>query len=328
MTPNFYQSIANQVKKYPSPTAGLALGVAGIGVNWDLFFPSWGIFIQLSCALIAMILLLPVIGKYIIHPSLLITDIEHHILGGILPTTAMTMMVISRSVDHFSLEAGAALWCTAIVLHIILLSKFIIYRIQHFELNHMVPTWFIPPIGIVVASVTVPNNPLFLTLAQIIAIYGLITYLLILPIMLFRLILRDTLDIAAQPSLAILAAPASLCLAGYLTVIPNPDPIGCLMLLGIGLLMTILVYVKLFYLLKLTFTPAFSAYTFPLAISVTALYKSYLLLHSWPFHTATVSVLYYLVHCELVIASTIIAYILIKYIQSFILLYKPTKIEG
>ena len=75
--------------------------------------------------------------------------------------------------------------------------------------------------GIIVADVAYPGGP-FASLATGLLWFGMACYGLMLPLMLYRLIFSHEVPDAAKPTIAILAAPASLSLAGYLTVSQDP----------------------------------------------------------------------------------------------------------
>ena len=55
---------------------------------------------------------------------------------------------------QFYPQAGDELWLLAVGLHIIFLVSFVYHRAKAFELHHMVPSWFVPPVGIIVACVS------------------------------------------------------------------------------------------------------------------------------------------------------------------------------
>jgi len=78
-------------------------------------------------------------------------------------------------------------------------------------------------------------------------------YGLMLPLMLYRLIFSHEVPDAAKPTIAILAAPASLSLAGYLTVSQDPSLLLVAVLLGIAVLMTGIIYLAFIKLLRLPF---------------------------------------------------------------------------
>ena len=118
----------------------------------------------------------------------------------------------------------------------------------------MVPSWFIPPVGIIVAAVT-SRGMQFDDLAHGLFLLGFSCYLTELPLMVYRLIFRECIPDAALPTFAVMAAPASLSLAGYLTVTDKPELWLVLSLVCLGLAMTALVYLAFWRLLRLPFSP-------------------------------------------------------------------------
>jgi tellurite resistance protein TehA-like permease len=120
---------------------------------------------------------------------------------------------------------------------------------------------------------------------------------------------------ARKPTLAILAAPASLTLAGYITVVADPSPLIVMSLFSIAVLMTVSVYLMLAHLLRLPFTPAYSAFTFPLAVSATALLKMRLWSHSVPLFEKYGHGFFIASLIEGLIASVMIAYVYQHYVR-------------
>ena len=80
-----------------------------------------------------------------------------------------------------------------------------------------------PPVGIIIADITFSGNPTLAWLAYSALVIGISTYAIMLPIMFYRFLLALKSDYEIQPTLAILAAPASLTLAGYFHIVANPS---------------------------------------------------------------------------------------------------------
>ena len=301
----------------PTPMAGLALGIASLGWSWE----NVGLFAggaQAVGAVIAAVLLLVLTVKFVLHPQLLAQDLAHPVIGSVVPTFAMATMVVSKAVGG---NLGAGLWLFAITLNLVFLVTFAWHRLKDFQLAHMVPSWFVPPIGIVVADVASPGGA-FAPLAQVLLWFGIICYAVMLPMMLYRLIFCGEVPDAAKPTLAIMAAPASLCLAGYLTVTAQPAPLLVALLLGIALLMTAFVYLAFIRLLRLPFSPGYAAFTFPLVIGATALFKAAALTETLGLDAAVINQLRWMAEGELVIATLVISYVSLRFAQHFNLLRK------
>lgn len=302
----------------PTPMAGLALGIASLGACWE----TSGLFsgqAQLVAAMIATCLLFSIGLKFLRHPALLRQDLRHPVVGSVVPTFAMALMVVSMVTTGIVRDS---LWLIAIAMHLGFLVVFAWNRLSQFELHHMVPSWFVPPVGIIVADVSSPGGA-FAPLAQGLFWFGLGCYALMLPVMLNRLIFSEEVPDAAKPTIAILAAPASLSLAGYLTITPDPSVLIVVLLLGIAVLMTVVIYLAFFKLMRLPFSPAYAAFTFPMVIGATALFKVQALFVKWEVDPDTVGQIGALAKLELAVATLVVGYVAIRYALFYLARSQP-----
>ncbi|MCL1048412.1 TDT family transporter [Shewanella abyssi] len=314
-------TLRHRVSRLPSPMAGLALAIASLGWAWESMSPSIGGIAQLSGASIAAILLLMLVTKFVLHPKVLIAELSHPVIGSVIPTFAMGLMVVSAAIGQYSHSLALTLWLCAIVIHLIFLCVFIYNRAVDFKLSHMVPSWFVPPIGIIVAAVSFPQSELFQLqnhwIANATLNFGMLSYLVMLPIMLYRLIFCEPIPDAAKPTIAILAAPASLSLAGYLTISEQPSVIIVGVLLTLALLMTSIIYLAFFNLLKLPFSPGYAAFTFPMVIGATALFKTVTwIINTFGENDLSINLLL-TAKFELVIATIIVIYVAVRYLSHY-----------
>ncbi len=316
-----WTSIRKFFSEVPTPLSGLALGIGSLGLGLEKALPLHTLGQSIGAAA-AFGLLLCIALKFILHPHLLQQDLRHPVVGSILPTFAMGLMLISKALGVWWPLAGEFLWLFAIGLHLVLMVCFIFYRLKLRDFRQMVPSWFVPFVGIILAAVTIPNEQHHF-LAYVVLTAGMINYGVMLPVMCYRLLFSSELADAAKPTIAIMAAPASLSLAGYLTLESDPSLLLCSLLLGIAVLMTAVIYMAFFRLLRLPFSPAFAAYTFPLAVGATALYKvaerlsenTAMLEYARQFSIMAV--------VEMVIASLIVAYVCLRYCLHYGGVYVP-----
>lgn len=265
------KKLVDKFAQIPVALSGLAAGVAALGAVLANELYSG---INYLTVTIASLCLLLIIAKKILHPRLLWKEIAHPVLGSFLPTFDMALMVISVNVAKVLPTAGITLWYIAIAIHLIFMTGFFYYRFKEFNLNQMLPSWFVPPIGVVVACVT--GGPMHAPLVTHILFYfGFSCYFMLLPVMLYRLIFGERLQDNQLPSFAVMGAPASLCLAGYLSAFADPNPYLVHFLLPIALMMTILVYISMVRInhLRIKFAPIYASFTFPLAIGANAICK-------------------------------------------------------
>ena len=208
------------------------------------------------------------------------------------------------------------------MLHFVLFVVFCYFHNKNRNLKNILPSWFIPPIGIVVGTVTfqhnVPVYEAFEPLAQFLLYYGFAFYALSLPIVLYRWLFLGAIPDVAKPTLGVIAAPASLTLAGYLSITENVNLGFVEGYVVLAILMTLTVYILLFKLLKMDFSVGMSAYTFPLVISATAMaklnhYFAEVSVNSWLSIWSN-----YSAEFELLFATSIVIYVSMKYLQHYL----------
>ena len=119
---------------------------------------------------------------------------------------------------------------------------------------------------------------LFKELGEVIVWIALVLYFALLPIILKRVVHQKLTERAAVPLITILTAPGSLCLAGYLSVFEQGSAwfVAFMLLLSQTIYFCVVAYMK--NMLAVGFYPSYAAFTFPLVISATAMFKSALFL--------------------------------------------------
>ena len=299
-------TLKQKLKRYPVALTGLALGVAGLSSALATIFGNGVLYLG---ATISSCFLIAILAKNLSHPLVLLEELKHPTVSSFVPTFDMALMIIASAVVHFNPFLGKTLWLLAIALHAVCLGFFLKNRISEFSWDHMIPSWFVPPIGMVVASVA-GSNMGFPLVSQYIFYIGFAFYIVMLPMMFYRVIFVNIIGDDRLPSFGIMAAPPSLCLAGYLTAFPDPNIIIVTVLIGLAFFNTCLVYMSMIRIWKIKFSPMYASYTFPLAIGATAVIKMADYLKSTEFY----SLFRTIAMVELIIATIVISYIFIKMI--------------
>lgn len=261
--------LAKKFRDMPVALTGLALGIGGVSGALGMLLGEFPLYFGIA---IATILISIIVIKNFLHFNQMMEELKHPTLGSFIPTLDMALMVVSGFVVKFLPTVGKEIWLLAIILHVIFCTFFFYYRIKNFKIHHMIPSWFVPPIGIVVACVSGKAMG-FPVLNEWIFYFGFISYLILLPIMMYRIMFVEHIDDNRLPTFAIMAAPPSLCLAGYLTIFPNPSILIIDFLLPLALFMTAWVYISFIRICKIPFNPSYASFTFPLAIGSTAILK-------------------------------------------------------
>lgn len=293
------------LKALPIPAVALFLALAATG-NLIL---SYGNIYRNIFGIFAGITFILILAKIIKYPKNVAEDLKNPVIASVFPALSMGIMLIATYIKPFKPSLAFGIWVIGLALHIILILYFTIKYVFNFNIKKVFPSWYIVYVGIVVGSVTAPAFDMA-NIGQILFWFGFISYLILLPIILYRVLKIKEIPEPAMPTLVILAAPASLCLAGYMNSFQDKNLFIVWLLLTLSQLTLLYVLLQLPKLLKLPFYPSYSAFTFPLVISGISLK-----LTNGFFINAgkEISFLKYLVKFEELLAVIIVLYVLIRY---------------
>lgn len=292
------------VKKLPLPVVGLMLGLAALG-NLVLSYggPYRNIFGFISALI--LILVLVKIAKY---PKDLVNDLNNPVVASVFPTLSMAIMLLATYIPNKSI--GFVIWIIGLVLHIGLIIWFSVKYLLNFDIKKVFPSWFIVYVGIACASITAPSFNMA-SVGKMAFWFGFTSYFILLPIVLNRLFKVKGIPEPALPTIAILAAPGSLCLAGYMNSFEEKNMAIVWLLLVLSQLLYFYVVLRLPALLRLKFYPSYSAFTFPIVISGVALKLTNGFLTN---SGNAIAFLKYLVKFEELVALIMVLYVLFRYI--------------
>lgn len=301
------------VKNLPVPIVGLMLALAAAGN----LVQSYGDGYRNIFGVVSAIILILFLIKALIHPTEVQNQLNNPVVASVFPTLSMGIMLLSTYIKPFASSLAFGIWIIGLILHVLLILNFTMKYILKLNIKEVFPSWFIPYVGIVVASVTAPAFEM-IWVGKILFWFGFICYFLLLPIVLKRVLRIKGIPEPAQPTIAIFAAPVALCLAGYMNSFQDKNMIIVWTLVIISQLSYLVVLLKLPKLLKLKFYPSYSAFTFPLVISAISikLTNGFLVNSGRP-----IAWLKYIVKFEEAVAILIVVYVLLRYIG--FLLNKP-----
>jgi exfoliative toxin A/B len=164
-------------------------------------------------------------------------------------------------------------------------------------------------VGVAVGSIVAPvfNAE---SIGMILFWFSLISYLILLPLISYRVFLVKSFPEPVIPTLTIFAAPSSICLAGYLSSfkVINMDIFWGLVLSAVIMFFAVLLYMP--KMLKLKFYPSYSAFAFPLVISAIAMQSANSFLGNM---NLEIPVLQYLGYFEELLAVVSVIYVLMHY---------------
>ncbi|MDW7650468.1 MAG: TDT family transporter [Bacillota bacterium] len=254
------------IGKVPVPLAGLMLALAVLGNMLSSYGPVY----RNTAGLLAACLLLLLAAKLVRNPGCIREGFSNPVTASVIPTFSMGVMILSTYIQHLNYGLAYGTWLLGLVMHIVLIVSFSKHYLFSFRIQKVYPSYFIVYVGIVAGSVTAPAYNLA-HLGQFLFWFGFIANLLLLPFVLYRVFFVQAIPESALPTQIIFAAPASLCLVGYLNTfaIRSVAMVGFLVLFA--LIMAVVAVSFLPGLLKLQFYPSYSSFTFPFVISAAAI---------------------------------------------------------
>lgn len=254
-------------KATPIPIVGLMLGLAGLG---NLVHP-YGSFYRNLAGVLAGAVILFLFGRIATDRIGFFQELNNPIVASVFPAFSMSVIILSSYLVNAAPNLAKVIWYGGISLHALLTVLFSKrYLINKFNVRQVFPSYFIVYVGIVVTSVTAPAfNQLLL--GQIIFWIGFIGYMILLPLVTYRVIKIKEIENSALPTLAIYTAPAGLCLGGYMNAFPEKNILMVAGLTSLTLIMIVAVMLYLPKMMSVGFFPSFSAFTFPFVITAIGL---------------------------------------------------------
>lgn len=297
----------NKIKKVPIPLCGVMLGTAALGN----LLQSYSETVRSICGMIAGILLILVLLKLICFPKAVKEDMNNPIMASVAGTFTMSLMLLSVYVKPLIGQAAFYLWIAAIVLHIILIIYFTVKFIVKLQMPKVFASYYIVYVGIAVAAITAPAYEKT-AIGAASFWFGFAALIVLLILVTVRYVKYKQVPEPAKPLICIYAAPASLCVAGYVQSV-MPKSYG--FLIAMFVLATVLYVfslVKAIGYLKLPFYPSYASFTFPFVISAIAAKQTMACAanmgHPMPF-------LQYLVLIETILAAAFVVYTLIRFVK-------------
>ena len=302
------------LKRVPLPLCGVALGLAALGNLLAAYSP----YLKILCGVLAFVGILFVTCKYLTMPDAFVTDMKNPVTASVSGTYTMTLMLLAGYIKPILPVFAMILWYVAIVLHFVLIVYFTLNFILKIkipdDLMKVVASYFIVYVGIVVASVTAPafNN---IALGKICFWIGFILYIPLFFYVSFRYIMLGNKKIEAKALACIYAAPASLCVAGYISSFEQKN---ITFLTGLYLFSLVIYLFGLFVVADLfanfannkefKFYPSVAGITFPFVISAIAAKQFNAVLTKMDIQNGIRPILPLIVKIELIIAIAGVAF--------------------
>ena len=299
------------IKKVPLPTAGVALGLASLGI----LLQPYSEVLHFTAGGLSLLMVLILAAKIIGYTQLVKEDLKNPIFAGAFATLFMTVMQLATYLVPLSFVAAFVIWCTAVFAHFSFIAWFTATFMVKFNIKQVFPTHFIAYVGIVVASLTSPVFGLGV-LGMGIFWFGSVCFVALLVMMIYRYVKHEVPE-SAKPLFCIFAAPMSLSLAAYLMVSPEPLLPVVITLTALAQICLIVVLSQLPKMLRLKFYPSYAAMTFPFVVCAIALAKATAFFAALGASEIVLMVLGVLVVVQTVFAAIMVMYVFARYFSYF-----------
>ena len=292
------------IEKIPLPICGVILALFSLGNLLNDTHP----LLKAICATLSMIFLILIISKLILYPEKIKADFQNPILTSNSGTFSMSLMLLSTYLSLFIPNIAFGIWILGVALHILLMIYFTHHFIIHnFNILTVYPSYWIVYVGITMGAITAHAHNLE-EIGIIFFIVGFIAMILTMPLIIYRYIKYTDIPNGNKPLICIFTAVLSILIVGYINSFNTISNEFLIVMYIFACILYIFAFVKFIEYRNLKFYPSFAAFSFPFVISGLAT-------------KGVISkigpniILNNILNIETVIATVIVAYVLMKYIK-------------
>lgn len=255
---------------FPVPFFATVMGLSGLTIATHKVETLWGLHgaaTVLFVVTLALFCLIAVLygAKAVLHPEAVRAEWNHPIRISFFPASSIGLILLGIAGSSVNADLARVLWGVGTALHLVLTLLVMRSWIDHsrYEVVHSNPAWFIPVVG----NVLVPIAGMRFAPADVSWFFfsiGLVFWVVLLTIVIYRLIFHPPLPGKMVPTLFILLAPPSVAFISWVVLTGGVDPFARILYFA----------AVFFFLLLLTQLPKFAqvpfamswwAYSFPLA---------------------------------------------------------------
>ncbi len=265
------ETVSSRLQHFPVAWFSMIMGLGGLTIAWRKaeellvlpFSVSPGLMIlsTLLFVLLALAYALKIVG----HRQAVTTEWAHPVKMNFVPTFSIALILLSIIWLPHSAPYSKLLWLLGTAMQLILTLHTVTQWMHHgnFDIVHLTPAWFIPVVGnILVPIAGVAHAPV--EVSWFFLSIGLLFWLPLLTIILYRVIFHGSLPERLLPTLFILIAPPAVGFLSYLKLTGAMDALAHV-LYHSALFFTLLLFTQLRWFTRLRFYLSWWAYSFPMA---------------------------------------------------------------
>lgn len=265
------EAASSRLEHFPIAIFSIVMGMTGLALAWLKAHAVLGMPIVVGEGLrgvastLFIILLLFYGLKALRYPQAVVMEIRHPIRINFFATLSISLLLLATAYVEAAPEIALWLWGVGAALQLSftlgIFSSWIHHT--HYAIQHTNPAWFIPVVGniiVPIAGVRLASPELSWFFFSI----GLVFWIVLLTIVLYRLFFHEPLPARLTPTLFILLAPPSVGFIAYLQLSNALDAFARI-LYYTALFLALLLASNAVRFLRTPFFISAWAYSFPLA---------------------------------------------------------------
>ena len=265
------QKLAEQRLEYlPVSIFAIVMGMAGLTLVWLKAHTVLGMPILvgeglrgLASALFGLLLVLYVL-KMVRYPQAVTQEMRHPIRLSFFPMVSISLLLLALCYLEAAPGIAYGLWVVGAAVHLCLTLAIFSSWLHHthYTIQHANPSWFVPVVGNIIISV-VGGRLALPELSWFFFSIGMVFWIVLLTIILYRLIFHEPLPARLTPTIFILLAPPSVGFIAYTNLTGGLDAFARI-LYYMALFLALLLASNALRFLRLPFFISAWACSFPL----------------------------------------------------------------
>jgi len=265
------ESASHRLEHFPIALFSIIMGTVGLALAWLKAHAVLGLPVIIgegvrgAASALFLILLIFYGLKTLRYPQAVKMEMRHPIRINFFPTVSISLLLLAIAYLESAPEAAFWLWVAGALLHLgLTLAIFGSWlHHTHYDIKHINPAWFIPVVG----NIIVPVAGMRLGFSEVSWFFfsiGLVFWIVLMTIVLYRLFFHEPLPARLAPTLFILLAPPSVGFIAYIGLTSSLDAFARI-LYYTALFLALLLASNALRFLRLPFFISAWAYSFPLA---------------------------------------------------------------
>lgn len=262
----------SRLAHYPIPLFATVMGTSGLAIAWKKAGHVLGLPAEIGLALQwwALALFVAIAFGYLAkvsqHWEAVKKEFAHPIRLNFFPAISICLLLLAVAFADTLPGFAQGLWMVGAALHlaftVIVMSSWIHHT--RYDIKHANPAWFIPVVGNVIVPVAgVAFAPI--GISWFFFSIGLIFWIVLLTIVMYRLFFHEPLPERLTPTLFILIAPPAVAFIAWLKLNGGQIDAFAQILYNVALFLTLLLAANALRFFRLRFFLSTWAYSFPLA---------------------------------------------------------------